>query len=227
MVATLPADLDNPADVDMETVFLLGGCTLCHGALVGLGGLRLGVDNWQAELVDVASTCDGTLLADTGNPAGSLLYLKTTGMQDCGGSMPAGLVNSTLTADGAGLIYTWIRNLAADTSTVIANPADSDVASIFASEGCYLCHGNGEQSAGLNLEAADWKDRLVGVAAGSVSDGGVCTGTGSVRVAARDAAASLLYQKITRTHTCGDSMPFGATLRAKDAATIANWINNL
>ncbi len=139
--------------------------------------------------------------------------------------MPAGLVNSTLNADGAGLIYTWIRNLAPDTSPEIVTPMDSDVASIFASEGCYLCHGNGEQSAGLDLEAADWKDQLVGVAAGSVSDGGVCTG--SVRVTAADAATSLLYQKITRTHTCGDSMPFGATLRATDAATIANWINNL
>lgn len=30
-VAALPADLDSPVDADMETVFLLGGCTLCHG----------------------------------------------------------------------------------------------------------------------------------------------------------------------------------------------------
>jgi endonuclease/exonuclease/phosphatase family metal-dependent hydrolase len=224
-VATLPADLDNPVDADMETVFLLGGCTLCHGALVGLGGLRLGVDDWKAQLVNVASTCDGTLLAESGNPAGSLLYLKITGMQDCGGSMPAGLVNSTLTADAAGLIYTWIRNLETDTSTEIANPMDADVASIFSTAGCYLCHGNNEQSAGLDLEAADWRDQLVGAAAGSAAAGGVCTG--SVRVVASNADSSLLYQKVTRTLSCGDSMPFGATLRANDAATIANWINNL
>jgi hypothetical protein len=226
MTAALPTDLDMPVDADLETVFLLGGCTLCHGALVGLGGLRLGVDDWQAELVGVTSSdvCTGSVRVVAGDASTSLLYLKTTGMQDCGGSMPAGLSNFTLTADGAGLIYTWIRNLAADTSTVIANPTDSAVASIFAADGCYLCHGNDEQSAGLNLQAADWKDQLVGIAAGSTSDGGVCTGS---RVVAGDAASSLLVQKVTRTQGCGDSMPFGATLRANDAATIANWIDNL
>ncbi len=232
-VATLPADLDSPVDADMETVFLLGGCTLCHGTLVGLGGLRLGVDDWKAELVGVASgnVCAGSVRVVAGDAATSLLYLKTTGMQDCGGSMPAGLVSSTLTADGAGLIYTWIRNLVADTSTVIASPTDADVASIFASEGCYLCHGNNEQSAGLDLEAADWKDQLVGAAAGLTATGlpgvgAMCTG---IRVVAKNPAASLLYQKITRTPgpSCGVTMPFGATLRANDAATIANWINNL
>jgi len=226
-VAALPADLDNPVDPDMETVFLLGGCTLCHGALVGLGGLRLGVDDWQAELINVVSSdvCTGSVRVVEGDPAASLLYLKTTGMQDCGGSMPAGLVSSTLTADAAGLIYTWIRNLETDTSTVIVTPTDADVASIFSTAGCYLCHGNNEQSAGLDLEAADWRDQLVGAAAGSAAAGGVCTG--SVRVVANNAMSSLLYQKVTRTHSCGDSMPFGATLRANDAATIANWINNL
>jgi|GEM_PF-6285279 len=229
MLAALPADLDSPVNADMETVFLLGGCTLCHGAQVGLGGLRLGVDNWQAELVGVVSDdeCTGSVRVIAGDPAASLLYLKTTGMQDCGGSMPAGLVSSTLTADAAGLIYTWIRNLVPDPTSVIANPMDFEVASIFSTAGCYLCHGVGEQSAGLDLEAVDWKDQLVGTAAGSAAEGGVCSGTGSVRVVANDPASSLLYQKVTRTHSCGDSMPFGATLRTNEAATIANWINNL
>ncbi|MCZ6587798.1 MAG: hypothetical protein O7B24_07645, partial [Alphaproteobacteria bacterium] len=121
--------------------------------------------------------------------------------------------------------YTWIRNLEADTSTVLANPIDADVASIFSTAGCYLCHGIDEQSAGLDLQAVDWKNQLVGIAAGSAAEGGVCTG--SVRVVATDPASSLLYQKVTRTHSCGDSMPFGATLRTNEAATIANWINNL
>ena len=156
----------------------------------------------------------------------SLLYRKTTGMQDCGVSMPAGLVSSTLTADAAGLIYTWIRDLVPDPTSVIANPTDLEVASIFSTAGCYLCHGNDEQSAGLDLQAVDWKDQLVGIAAGSTM-GGMCSGTGSVRVVANDPASSLLYQKVTRTHSCGDTMPFGATLRATEAATIANWINNL
>ncbi len=77
--------------------------------------------------------------------------------------------------------------------------------------------------------AADWKDQLVGAAAGLTATGlpgvgAMCTG---IRVVARDSTGSLLYQKITRRHSCGDSMPFGATLRANDAATIANWIANL
>lgn len=198
-------------------------------AQVGLGGLRLGVDDWQAELVGVVSgdECTGSVRVIAGDPAASLLYLKTTGMQDCGGSMPAGLVSSTLTADAAGLIYTWIRNLVPDPTSMIANPTDLEVASIFSTAGCYLCHGIDEQSAGLDLEAVDWKDQLVGIAAGSAAEGGVCTG--SVRVVANDPAASLLYQKITRTPGpgCGDTMPFGATLRANDATTIANWINKL
>ena len=80
---------------------------------------------------------------------------------------------------------------------------------------CIDCHdSNGFGGLDMPTEAIAYQS-LVGVTA-------TC-GSGNTRVVAGDAAASLLYQKLAGTQTCGQSMPFGATWSG-DLALVFDWI---
>lgn len=106
-----------------------------------------------------------------------------------------------------------------DTGTVDAGSAFAPTYAILAAA-CVRCHGT---SGGLDLSTESLAyTNLVGVAA----RGGTCAGGSRVRVVRGNATMSLLYQKLTNTQDCGNSMPRGAAaLNATQLTTIRTWIN--
>jgi hypothetical protein len=56
--------------------------------------------------------------------------------------------------------------------------------------------------------------------------GAECEGSGLIRVVPGDAAASLLYLKITDTANCGEPMPVANFLDPQEIADIKLWIDS-
>jgi hypothetical protein len=85
---------------------------------------------------------------------------------------------------------------------------------------CGPCH-IGQANGGLDLSTqAIAYANLVEVQASAAS---ACAGAG-LRVAPGDAAASLLYAKLTNTQTCGGLMPPSGMLSEAELTTIREWI---
>ena len=99
------------ADEPMLKVIIDNDCRDCHVGSGASGGLDLSPELWKNNLIDVASSCNGSTLprVDPGNPQGSLLYQKLIGAQDCGSSMP---FVDTLSAADALVVMNWISDLA-------------------------------------------------------------------------------------------------------------------
>ena len=95
--------------------------------------------------------------------------------------------------------------------------------------GAGLCHGGAMGMGALSFEtkAIAYK-ALVGVKAmGMNADPNMtpnCKDVDILRVAPGDPDKSLLVQKVSGTHTCGDSMPPGSTLMPAQIAQIRAWI---
>ncbi len=154
-------------------------------------------------------------------------------------------------AGGAAIIHRWIRNLgpngdgAGFNKQTIADPTDQDIKDLVNEYGCTACHStvgvpewNGSTRvlseavdvgplAGLDLsgtpaeirqELLDDAEGIQNRGTGASKDQVGCSGFGS--------RLNILYSKVNpeRTGTCGDTMPFGATMDAADAQTIYNWI---
>ncbi len=119
----------------------------------------------------------------------------------------------------------------AGSSGDISAPTFAEVYATIVSTQCLPCHatgGVGQISGLLDLSTKELAySNLVGVRSAGVS----CATSGLTRVVAGNAAASLLFQKVSSktlsTPTpCGDSMPDnGVTLTLADVNTIQAWIN--
>jgi hypothetical protein len=82
---------------------------------------------------------------------------------------------------------------------------------------CHIGQANGDLD--LSTQAIAYAN-LVEVQASATS---ACAGAG-LRVAPGDAAASLLYAKLTNTQTCGGLMPPSGMLSEAELTTIREWI---
>jgi hypothetical protein len=76
------------------------------------------------------------------------------------------------------------------------------------------CHDSTSSAAGLDLGAGS-RERLTGKAA---------SGGAGVLIAPNDAAASILYQKVTASPPFGGRMPFGAPLEESEMDCLRRWI---
>ncbi len=87
---------------------------------------------------------------------------------------------------------------------------------------CVDCHRADEGPEGaLDLSTRSLAyAQLVGVAAAGPS----CGASGKTRVVAGDPDASLLYEKVATTPSCGNRMPEGGTLSAASIDLIRRWI---
>lgn len=85
-------------------------CIGCHGA-GGSAGLDLRSGVSHGNLVGVPSTESALNLIEPGDPDQSWLYLKITGQQDVGDSMPPG---GSLGDAAIDLVHDWIEAGAAD-----------------------------------------------------------------------------------------------------------------
>ncbi len=86
---------------------------------------------------------------------------------------------------------------------------------------CTGCH-TATHASNLNMstQALAYSNLVNVTAAGSA-----CGNSGLKRVVPGIATASLIYQKVTGTQTCGASMPYGSTLPTVSANKIREWIN--
>lgn len=111
-----------------------------------------------------------------------------------------------------------VRDVGVDVRTDAGAATMTAVQAIF-TRACVSCHG---ASGGLNLStAAMSRTNLVNRPAA----GGACAPSGVIRVVPGNPMASLLYQKVAGTQTCGSAMPRNApALSAADQNTIRSWI---
>jgi len=111
-----------------------------------------------------------------------------------------------------------VRDVGVDVRTDAGAATMTAVQAIF-TRACVSCHGS---SGGLNLStAAMSRTNLVNRPAA----GGACASSGVIRVVPGNPTASLLYQKVAGTQTCGSAMPRNApALSAADQNTIRSWI---
>lgn len=82
-----------------------------------------------------------------------------------------------------------------------------------------ICHGGAAGELDLTTRDGAYL-ALVGVQAA----GPQCMSSGMVRVAPGDPDASLLYDKLSSTPSCGERMPIGTPLTDAELARIASWI---
>ncbi|MCA9603016.1 MAG: hypothetical protein KC417_13375 [Myxococcales bacterium] len=113
---------------------------------------------------------------------------------------------------------------------------DASWASIYNSAfvSCFACHGAAGTMGDLDMMTGG-KDgayeRMVGIAAMATGgSGGDCSASGSQRIVAGDADASLLIQKLEGTvvgggAVCGDRMPIGTPLTQAQIDVIRDWID--
>ncbi|HOX24385.1 MAG TPA: hypothetical protein PLL30_01350 [Candidatus Krumholzibacteria bacterium] len=94
---------------DVQPIFD-GNCVGCHGE-GGNAGLDLRAGSSLANLVGVIATESSLARIEPGDPSASWLYLKLTGQQNVGVSMPPG---DPLSADLTELVRTWIEEGALD-----------------------------------------------------------------------------------------------------------------
>jgi hypothetical protein len=102
----------------------------------------------------------------------------------------------------------------------LPQPATDDVKALLNSKGCMGCHSGSTPAAGMNLQAANWTDNLIGQP--SQTDSMV------QRVRRGDAAASMLARKLRGTPGSGSQMPPGGPfLSGTELTQVDNWINGL
>lgn len=86
---------------------LSANCGGCHGAASPAAGLDLVSVGVRDRLIDTASSaCAGKVLVVSGNPTGSYLMEKISGIPTCGEQMPKG--RSALSAEQVSCVSDWI-----------------------------------------------------------------------------------------------------------------------
>lgn len=114
------------------------------------------------------------------------------------------------------------------TPTPTPEPSDATFTSIyndiFVGSGCAnsSCHGSNLGAGGLSFQSQQRAyDELVDIAA----MGALCAENGGVRVVPGDAAASLLFDKVSNAEpSCGDPMPISGMLDPDQIDRIRTWI---
>ena len=88
------------------------------------------------------------------------------------------------------------------------------------------CHAAGSPAAGLDLQSADFKTRLVDHATDDGTAGGMCMGM-KVLDANSNPATGVLIDKITLADPCGSPMPLGGSLTTAEKNCLTSWATGL
>jgi polyvinyl alcohol dehydrogenase (cytochrome) len=223
---------NNSAAAQFGTLFALNpsdGATIWERPLPGWVWAPITVANGVGFVA-----ADKNLLAFDTATGDVVFMFATDGTIACGASIAGGRVHV-----GSGMQHIvgtvnrklHVLALPGDTGGPRPTPSPSPSAAttfssiyhdIFVAQGCNtpLCHGG--DAGGLSMATQeDAYTALVGVAA----TGEPCAAAGLLRVTPGDAAASLLWDKVSqRNPSCGDPMPIATALSAQDMQRIRDWI---
>ncbi len=146
-----------------------------------------------------ADGCSGRGRSDAGVP----MDVRDAGPRDTGADVRDAGVPMDVRDAGPRDVGADVRDVGVDVRTDAGAATMTAVQAIF-TRACVSCHGS---SGGLNLStAAMSRTNLVNRPAA----GGACASSGVMRVVPGNPTASLLYQKVAGTQTCGSAMPRNA-----------------